>query len=241
MAPGSPLWFDLIGFGAGGWGFALLRATGVTIALACAGFALGLVLGGAVAWARLSGRRGLAAAARLYSTVIRGVPELLVLYLLFFGGSAAIMTATRLFAGEGFVGAPAFLTGMLALALICAAYCSEVLRGAWNAVDAGQAEAAEALGLRPFAVLLAVTGPQVMRHALPGLGNVWQLTLKESALVSLAGVTELMRQSAVAANATSKPFLFYATAAGLYLLVTTASTAAMHRAERTSKAGERTA
>ena len=228
---------SIVGFGPSGWGRPLLAATGMTLALSISGFGLSLVIGFLLSAARLSGSRPLVVLSRLYTTVVRGVPELLVLYLLFFGGSAIIGALAKALVGGGFLAAPAFLTGVLALGLIAASFTAEVLRGAWLALDAGQADAAAALGMRWSVGARTVLLPQVLRLAVPGLGNVWQLTLKESALVSLTGLTELMRQSAVASNATDRPFTFYVTAALLYLAITTAASVLFRRAERRSRRG----
>lgn len=231
----SPL--DYVGFGPQGWGAPLLAAAAMTAAVSAAGFAFGCVFGGLLTLARLSGFRVLEAAAGAYTTVIRSVPELLILYLLFFGGSAFLTALSSVLLGEGFMSAPAFLTGVLALGLISAAYVAEVLRGAWQGVDGGQRDAASALGMGWTTSVRKVLLPQVVRLALPGLGNVWQLTLKESALISLTGLTELMRQAAVASNATAKPFYFYATAALLYLAISTVSAVLFRQAERRSRRG----
>lgn len=227
----------LIGFGPNGWGALLLTATGVTIALSAAGFALGLVLGAVLAIARLSNLPALRWLSVAYTTVIRSVPELLVLYLLFFGASGFLSALSGLFLGKGFIGAPAFLTGVVALGLISASFISEILRGAWRGVDRGQWEGAAALGLGFMVTLHKIMLPQVLRLALPGLGNIWQVTLKESALVSLTGLTELMRQAVIASNASAKPFYIYITAAFLYLAITTASSFLFRRAERESRRG----
>lgn len=228
---------DYVGFGPQGWGAPLLVAAAMTAAVSTAGFALGCVFGSLLALAKLSGFSLLKAAAGAYTTVIRSVPELLILYLLFFGGSAFLTALSSVLLGEGFMSAPAFLTGVLALGLISAAYIAEVLRGAWQGVDKGQADAAAALGMGWRISVRKVLLPQVVRLALPGLGNVWQLTLKESALISLTGLTELMRQAVVASNATSKPFYFYCAAAILYLAISTLSAILFRQAERRSRRG----
>lgn len=234
-----PLSLGLVGFGPQGWGRPLLAAAGMTVAVSTSGFAFGCAFGGVLACAKLSGVRVLKAGADVYTTVIRSVPELLILYLLFFGGSAFLTALSSVFLGEGFMSAPAFLTGVFALGLISASYIAEVLRGAWQGVDPGQIDAAASLGMRWTVGLRKVLLPQVIRLALPGLGNVWQLTLKESALISLTGLTELMRQAAVAANATSKPFFFYSAAAILYLAISTVSAILFRQAERRSRRGYR--
>lgn len=234
---GLPPPFDLVGFGPQGWGKPLLVAAAMTVYISTAGFAFGFFFGGALAGAKLSGVRTLKTLADIYTTIIRSVPELLVLYLLFFGGSAFLTAMSGLFLGDGFVGAPAFLTGVLALGMISASYIAEILRGAWQAIDRGQIDAAAALGMPRTVSLRKVMLPQVLRLALPGLGNVWQVTLKESALISLTGMTELMRQAMIAANATAKPFYFYMTAAVVYLAITTVSAKLFREAERRSRRG----
>ena len=232
-----PSSLTFIGFGPNGWGKPLLTAAGMTAAVSASGFVLGCMFGGCLTLAKLSGLRPLRVAADVYTTVIRSVPELLVLYLLFFGGSAFLTAVSSVLLGEGFMSAPAFLTGVLTLGLISAAYIAEVLRGAWQGVDKGQSDAAAALGMNWMIGVRKVLLTKVVRLALPGLGNVWQLTLKESALISLTGLTELMRQAVVASNATSKPFYFYSTAAVLYLAISTLSAALFRQAERRSRRG----
>ena len=209
----------LLGFGEGGWGAALCAAAAVTLALSFLGFLLGAVFGALAAGGRLSRSRAFVWLAGAYGTVFRGVPDLLTIYLLYYGGSVALTAVGRLFGGEGFVGLPAFATGVIALAIISGAYQAEVYRGAYLAVDRGQFDACNALGLTRLQALRLVIVPQLMRHALPGLGNVWQLVLKDSALISVIGLVELMRQAQIGAGSTREPFVFYVAAAILYFLI----------------------
>jgi octopine/nopaline transport system permease protein len=227
----------LLGFGAGGWAAALLSASVVTLLLSAAGFALGAVFGGIAAAARVGGFRAGAIVAEAYGTVFRGVPDLLTIYLLYFGGSMALTTAARLFGAEGFVGLPAFATGTLAIGIISGAYQAEVFRGAYLAIDRGQAEAAYAHGLSKRLTLRLVILPQLMRHAIPGLGNVWQLVLKDSALISVIGLVELMRQAQIGAGSTRQPFVFYVAAAALYFAIAAATGVLFRRAERFTMRG----
>jgi len=222
----------LLGFGPGGWGGLLLRGAGMTVLVSATAFVLGLALGGLGAWAKLSRFRAARAVATAYTTVLRGVPDLLVIYLFYFGGSQVLTAAGRLFGQEGFMGLPGFLAGALAVAVVSGAYQTEVLRAAVGAIPRGQWEAGRALGLRPGPNLRLVLLPQVLRVALPGMGNLWQLVLKESALVSVTGLVELMRQVGVAAGSTRRPFEFYAAGAAIYLLLTTLSGAGFGWAER---------
>lgn len=227
----------LLGFGTGGWAAALLSASAVTLLLSIAGFALGAVFGGIAAAARVGGSRMLAFVAEGYGTVFRGIPDLLTIYLLYFGGSMALTTVAHLLGAEGFFGLPAFATGTLAIGVISGAYQAEVYRGAYLAVDRGQAEAAYAHGLSKYLTLRLVILPQLMRYAIPGLGNVWQLVLKDSALISVIGLVELMRQAQIGAGSTRQPFVFYVAAAALYFAIAAATGVLFRRAERISMRG----
>jgi octopine/nopaline transport system permease protein len=129
---------------------------------------------------------------------------------------------------------PAFLTGAAALGVVSAAYQSEVFRGALKAVPRGEIEAARAAGMGGFLLARRIVGPQILRFALPGLGNVWQLLLKESALISVIGLVELLRAAHVASGSTRQPFLFYSAALVLYLVITTVSGRAFAWAEQRS-------
>jgi octopine/nopaline transport system permease protein len=209
----------LLGFGSGGWGAALLEAAGTTLLLSLLGFALGIVFGAAAAAGRLSSARLPQAVASAYGTVFRGVPDLLTIYLLYYGGSVALTAIARAAGAEGFVGLPTFATGVLAIGVICGAYQAEVYRGAYLAIDRGQFDAANALALSHSQTIVFVIAPQLLRHAIPGLSNVWQLVLKDSALISVIGLVELMRQSQIGAGSTREPFLFYIAAACLYFII----------------------
>ncbi|TPO09980.1 ABC transporter permease [Mesorhizobium sp. B1-1-5] len=218
----------ILSFGKGGWGAALLLASGVTLSLSVLGFLLGAVFGAVAAGGRLSSKRLSCWLAKGYGTVFRGVPDLLTIYLLYYGGSIALTQIGKFFGGAGFVGLPAFATGVLAIGIISGAYQAEVYRGAYLAVDHGQFDACKALGLSRLQSLRLVIGPQLMRHALPGLGNVWQLVLKDSALISVIGLVELMRQAQIGAGSMREPFVFYVAAATLYFLIA-AATASVFR------------
>jgi octopine/nopaline transport system permease protein len=209
----------ILGFGQGGWGAALLLASGVTLSLSVLGFLLGAAFGAIAASGRLSSRLIPAALAKAYGTVFRGIPDLLTIYLLYYGGSIALTQLGKFFGSAGFVGLPTFATGVLAIGIISGAYQGEVYRGAYQAVDRGQFDACKALGLSRFQSLRLVIVPQLMHHALPGLGNVWQLVLKDSALISVIGLVELMRQAQIGAGSMREPFVFYIAAAVLYFVI----------------------
>lgn len=216
-------YFELMGFGPKGWGGAMALATVMTISVSVAAFAVGMVVGSLVALAKLSGSAALRVGADAYTTVLRGIPDLLVIYLFYFGGSQVLSSIGRLFGYDGFIGVPAFVVGALAVGLISGAYQAEVYRGGYLAIARGELEAARACGMSRFLMFRRIVAPQVLRYAVPGLGNCWQLVLKESALVSVTGLVEILRQAQVGSGSTREPFYFYMTAAGLYLLLTTVS------------------
>lgn len=232
---------EVLSFGDTGWGDEMLRATLMTLAVSVSAMALGLVLGSIGASAKLSGFLPVQVLAGAYTTIMRGVPELLVIYLLFFGGSGAVMLVAGTFGYHGYIEIDAFTIGMVAVGVISGAYSTEVIRGAALSVPRGEIEAARAVGMRRSLIFRRILVPQVARFALPGLGNVWQLTLKDTALISVTGLVEIMRQAHVAAGSTRQPFTFYATAALLYLVLTTFSTYGLQRAEAWANRGVRRA
>ncbi len=231
----------MMGFGPKGWGWQLLGATGMTVLVSVTAFAIGMVLGAISAIAKISGGIAARSMADAYTTILRGVPDLVIIYLLYFGGSAMVTSFWRLFGYEGFVGTNAFLAGALAVGVISGAYQGEVYRGAFGAIAKGEIEAARACGMSGFLIFRRIIVPQVLRYAVPGLGNVWQLVLKESALVSVTGLTEILRMTQIGAGSTRKPFWFFMTAAALYLVLTTISTFAFERAEARATRGMRRA
>ena len=232
---------ELLSFGDAGWGDEMLRGALMTLAVSLASMALGLALGALGAAAKLSALAPARWAAEGYTTIVRGVPELLVIYLLFFGGNGAVMFIAGIFGYGGYIELDAFTIGTFAVGVVSGAYSTEVIRGAVLAVPRGQIEAAQAIGMGRFLLFRRIMLPQVARFALPGLGNVWQLTLKDTSLISVTGLVEIMRQAHVAAGSTRQPFTFYLVAAGLYLLLTTFSTYGFRRAEAWAGRGVRRA
>ena len=223
--------FDLLIFGDTGWGGELLISSIMTILVSLSAMGLGIFVAVLTAWAKISGNLFLRIIANIYTTVIRGIPELLVIYLIFFGGSASIMYVAKIFGYNGYIELNAFTMGTLSIGLISAAYSAEVFRGAYNIIGKGQSEAAKSLGLSKLQIFLRVLAPQILKHALPGLGNVWQITLKDTALVSVTGLVEIMRQSRIASNVTHSPLTFCLSAAVLYLILTTFSSKAFNKLE----------
>ena len=210
----------LLAYGDTGWGDELFFATLMTIAVAAAAMFIGFCLAAIFASFKLSKIKILNLIGGFYTTVFRGVPELLVIYLFFFGGSGAVMYVARIFGYDGYIEVNAFITGAFSIGIISGAYSTEVFRGAVQSIDKGQFEACKVLGLNKFSYFLKVIIPQMLRLAIPNLSNVWQITLKDTSLISVTGLVEIMRQSYIAAGSTRDPLFFYSFAAVLYLMLT---------------------
>ena len=210
---------ELLAFGKTGWGDELLVATLMTIAVSITAMLIGFVFALVFTPLKLSKNRFFNFIANSYTTVIRGVPELLVIYLFFFGGTGAVMYVASIFGYNEYIEINAFITGAFSIGIISGAYSTEVFRGAIQSIDKGQFEAANVLGLNKFGKFFKIILPQTLRLAIPNLSNVWQITLKDTSLISVTGLVEIMRQSYIAAGSTRDPLFFYSFAAVLYLLL----------------------
>lgn len=227
---------DLLKFGPGGWGDELAAGTWLTIRLALATLPLGIAIGFLVALARNSQRLWLTVAGNSFATIFRGLPELLTLFIVYYGGQILLQQAAGLFA-DRHVEVSGFSAGLVALGLVFAAYASEVFLGAFRGIRRGQYEAAYALGLRPAATMRLVILPQLIRLALPGLANLWLVLLKDTALVSVIALEDLMRKANLAAVTTKDPFLFYSVACLIYLALSILSSTGIAGIERWSDRG----
>ncbi len=215
---------SLLAWGDTGWGDEMFWSGALmTIAIATCSFVLGIVFAVVAAAAKLSGNVFYSAIATIYTTVMRGVPELLIIYLVFFGAGQVLRNVAVLFGYTEYFDLPVFVTGMVCIGASSGAYSTEVIRGAVLAVPKGQLEAAKAIGMRKGMMLWRILVPQAARFALPGLGNVWQVTLKETALISVIGLADVMRKAAEGAGSTKEPFTFYLTAAVVFYLITKVS------------------
>ena len=222
---------SLLAYGDTGWGDELFFATLMTVAVALTALSIGFLFAAIFASFKLSNNKLLNLIGSFYTTVFRGVPELLVIYLLFFGGSGAVMFVAKIFGYNGYIEVNAFLTGAISIGIISGAYSTEVFRGAIQSIDKGQFEACKVLGLKKYIYFLKVIMPQMLRLAIPNLSNVWQITLKDTSLISVTGLVEIMRQSYIAAGSTRDPLFFYSFAAVLYLLLTFLSMKLINRLE----------
>ena len=205
-----------------GYGTSLLTGAGLSIAVAFVSLAIASMLGLAGALARLSRHRFLRATASLYTTVMRGVPDLVMMFLVYYGGQLLLNKLADRLHWDDLTIDP-FVAGTLTIGFIFGAYMTEIFRGAFLAVPQGQREAALACGMTPAQALRRIVGPQMLRHALAPLSNTWLVMIKSTAIVSLIGLSDLMERAKQAGSSTQQPFLFYAAAGAMYLVFNSVS------------------
>ena len=208
----------------------------VTLSLALLSLALATLLGGLGAAGKLGGGRFLRTLALAYTTVVRGAPDLVWLFLVYFGGQRLVNDITGAL-GLGQVAVTPFLAGVFTIGMIYGAYLTETFRGAYLTIPRGQTEAAMALGLRGLPLQRKVVIPQLIRFALPGYGNVWQVLVKATAIVSVIGLQDLVGLASDAGKSTREPFVFFSAVLLAYLLITWISQTLLGLLERRAAAG----
>src|SRR5690606_21708266 len=218
----------------------ILDGSLLTLAVALLSAAIAIVLGLLTATAKLSQSRTARAIATTYTTVIRGVPDLVLMLLIFFGGQILVNDiGARL--GWDYIDIDAFLAGTLTIGFIFGAYMGETFRGAFLAVPVGLLEAGFAYGMSKRQVFLRILMPQMMRHALPGIGNNWQVLMKTTALVAVIGLHDMVFRAGSHGGSTRQPFVFYFVVALIFLAFTTISVLLLRWAERRYSVGVRRA
>lgn len=222
-----------------GYGPLLLDGAWLTLRVAFASVAVGLVFGLIGATAKLSNSVIARGAATAYTAIVRGIPELLLLLIIFYGGSLLLQQIWRGLGSNSYVEIQPFVAGTFTLGFVFGAYATEVFRGAILSVPKGQIEAAHAVGMGRLLVFRRVMLPQVWRFALPGLGNLWLVLLKDTSLISVVNLNELMYNSRSAAGATREPFTFFVAAAVIYLAFTIVSMVMLQYSEKRARRGVR--
>jgi histidine transport system permease protein len=230
----------LSAFSLQGFGPLLLEGTWMTIKLSLLSLLVSVVLGLIGASAKLSGAAALRVPAQLYTTLIRGVPDLVLMLLIFYSLQTWLTGLTEALEWD-YIEIDPFAAGVITLGFIYGAYFTETFRGAMLAVPRGQLEAATAYGLKRSQRFRHVVFPQMMRYALPGIGNNWMVMLKATALVSIIGLADLVKAAQDAGKSTYQLFYFLMVAAFIYLLITSASNVALRWLERRYNAGTREA
>lgn len=233
---------DLFSYGDAGWGDEILRGLAVTVQLALSTLPLGLLIGFVIAFAAMSHRPALRFVGFGYTTLMRGLPEILTLFVVYNGVGLLLNSALRRITPEAApVDFSPFAAGVIALGMVFGAFAAEVIRGAFNALDRGQVEAGLAVGMRKSQIFWRIKLPQVWRFALPGLGNLWINMLKDTALVSIIALDDLMRATKVAVGVTKQPFTFYLVACLIYWGLCLVSEFILARMERRANRGVRRA
>jgi arginine/ornithine transport system permease protein len=222
-----------------GYGGSLLQGAGVTLAVALASLLIAMSLGLLGAAAKLSRSRLLRGGAQAYTTLVRAVPDLVLMLLVFYGGQMLVNDLLTRLGSEAALDVDPFTAGVLTIGFVFGAYLTETFRGAFLAVPAGQREAAVAYGMSRWQAFARIVGPQMMRHALAPLANNWLVMLKSTAIVSVIGLTDLMQRASLAAGATREPFLFYGAVALIYLGFTSLSELAVAKLQRHLATGTR--
>ncbi|KAA3627510.1 MAG: ABC transporter permease subunit [Proteobacteria bacterium] len=222
----------LVSFGPQGWSDDIASGVLVTVSLALATLPLGLVLGFFIALAKQSSEPSLRLGANIYTTIFRGLPELLTLFLVYYGAQIGLQRFVRFFDPEATIEINSFVAGMVALGVVFSSFASETFLSAFRAIPHGQYEGGYAIGLSKWGTMRLVILPQLIRIALPGLANLWLILLKDTALVSVIGLSDIIRQSGIAARVTKEAFLFFGIACLLYLVLAMLSSIGFSAIER---------
>ncbi len=207
----------LLAFGDKGWGDEILAGLGVTISLFLATLPFGIFFGFLIALAKRSNNRLARLVANAYTTIFRGLPELLTLFIIFYGGQMLLQQLADLLFDGVYVELNAFVAGIIALAFVFSAYASETFMSAFNGIPDGQAEAARSLGLGRVQTLRLVIFPQLVRLALPGLANLSLILQKDTSLVSIIALPDLIRNTRIAVGVTKEPLFFFSVACMIYI------------------------
>lgn len=219
-----------------GWGGNLLRGLANSVQIAVGAYALGLSIGTAGAYGKLYGGPIVRDLLEVYTTIVRAVPELVLILLLYFAGTDLINRALALM-GYGTIDISGLVAGIVVLGFVQGAYSTEVLRGAILAIPQGQIEAARAFGMSPALLMRRITLPAMLPFAIPGLANLWLIATKDTALLAVVGFSELTLETRQAAGVTKAYFTFFVAAGVLYLLLTLVSNIVIGRIERWARRG----
>lgn len=232
--------FELFSYGDAGWGDEILWGLATTVQLAVVTLPVGLFLGFLAAFASMSRLLPLRYLGFSYTTVMRGLPEILTLFVVYNGVGLLMNAVLRWWSPDA---SPTdfspFAAGVVALGMVFGAFAGEVLRGAFQSLDNGQAEAGRAIGMTGRQIFLRIQLPQLWRFALPGLGNLWINMLKDTALVSVIALDDLMRMTKVAVGVTKQPFTFYLLACLIYWAMCVLSELVLAQMERRANRGIR--
>ena len=235
--------FALLAWGDQGYGDEFAQGMVTTLFISFSSYAIAISIGMLGAWAKLCHIKGLNRAGEVYTTVVRSLPELLLIFLIFYAGTRALVSLLVMLgiAGQGFDINP-FAAVITALGLIYGAYLTDVLRGGIQAVPKGQIEAAKAFGMHGAKRFVRIVFPQMIRYAIPGLGNQWLNITKDSAYVSVvAAVGEILSVGRGAANKTHHAIFYFGATAIVFMILSGVSMFIFSRLEKRANRGVRRA
>jgi len=228
--------WSLLALNPPGWGGVLLQGFWHTLQIAVGGYSLGLLIGMFGALGKLYGGPIIRDLLEVYTTVVRAVPELVLILILYYAGTDLLNQLLALF-GHGKVDISGLAAGIFVIGVVQGAYSTEVLRGAIKAIAPGQIEAARAFGMPPSKMLRRITIPAMLPFAIPGLANLWLISTKDTALLAVVGFSELTLVTRQAAGTTKHYLLFFVAAGVLYLGLTLISNAFIGIIERRARRG----
>ena len=220
-----------------GYGATILDGVWLTLQLSLLSMVVAIALGLFGASCRLSPLKWLALLGEAYATVIRGIPDLVLILLIFYGGQDMVNRIAPLLGYEDYIDINPFVAGVGTLGFIYGAYLSETFRGAFMSIPKGQGEAGMAYGMSPLRVFWRILVPQMIRLAIPGFTNNWLVLIKATALISLVGLQDMMARAKSAGDATHEPFTYILAAAAIYLAITSVSLLVLRYLERRYSAG----
>jgi len=221
----------------GGWGWRMLEGLSSTFQIALGAFLMGLVIGLLGALGKLHGGKITRFLLEIYTTLIRAVPELVLILLLYYAGTGAVNHLLDMM-GYRPIDISGLVAGIVVLGIVQGAYATEVIRGAMRAIPKGQIEAAQAFGMSRSTVLRRITIPAMLPHAIPGMANLWLIVAKDTALLAVVGFSELALVTRQAAGITQAYWVFFLAAGALYLCLTLVSNVLFRRLERHARRGQ---
>lgn len=229
---------DLLAYDSPGWGGALLGGLAKSLQIAVGAFGLGLVIGILGAYGKLYGGPVARDLLAVYTTIVRAVPELILILILYFALTQAVNDALNSW-GFARIQISGLVAGIAVLGVVQGAYATEVLRGAILAVPHGQIEAARAMGMPPLMLARRITLPTMLGFALPGMANLWLIATRDTALLAVVGFGELTLTTRQAAGGTKAYFTFFIVSGLIYLTITVISGQVFRRIEQWARRGER--
>ncbi|KSV66852.1 hypothetical protein N183_32870 [Sinorhizobium sp. Sb3] len=218
-----------------GWGLQFMRAFATSITAAVFSFSLSILIGIALSLWAGSRFKGASTLVKTYTYIFRSLPDILLLILLFYSIDGFIQSAVKFAFGTPDIRISPLVPGIIATSIVLGAYSTELLKAGWAEIPAGQNEAARSLGLSGLQSLLLITMPQVYRKMIPHFGSLWLISMKETALLSVIGISDVVRTASLGARSTGAPFTFYGIAIFIFIAFAVASSKVFRRLEIKSR------